>query len=77
MTKAEAALPMRMYISLKEHKANQKREKQRRYRHNKATRETQLRLKERRTMKIQGSTVFYVPARRKTTITQGNKTQRI
>ena len=55
---------MRMYISSKEHKANQKREKQRRYRHNKATRETQLRLKERRTMKIQGSTVFYVPARK-------------
>ena len=65
MTKAEAALPMNIHTSnSKEHKASKKREKQRRYRQNKAKRETQCRLEERRTLKIRGNTVFYIPARK-------------
>ena len=65
MTKAEAALPMKVHASsLKEHKANQKREKQRRYRQNKSKREAQCRLEERRALKIRGNTVFYIPTRK-------------
>ena len=65
MTKAETALPVNKHIcSAKEHKASQKREKQRRYRQNKAKRETQCRLEERRALKIRGNTIFYVPSRK-------------
>ena len=65
MTKAETALPLNKHTcSAKEHKASQKREKQRRYRQNKAKRETQCRLEERRALKIRGNTVFYVPSRK-------------
>ena len=65
MTKAEAALPMDIHpSSSKEHKANKKREKQRRYRQNKSKREAQCRLKERRAMKIRGNTIFYIPNRK-------------
>ena len=65
MTKAEAALLMDLHpSSSKEHKANKKREKQRRYRQNKSKREAQWRKEERRAMKIRGNTIFYVPNRK-------------
>jgi len=67
MTKADTALQVNAVVSCspEERLRNKKRDKQRRHRNNKAQRETQTRLRDRREHKIrEGNTIFYLPSRR-------------